>query len=155
MKEYRVITQSDTFWGDRFDAMKLEAGLNRLARDGWEVKAITSSEHFIWSGIGPKRGELCIVLEREARAVVATASSTSSPSDYDPTKIPSERYYKDLGRITSALKEAGLVDERALGRAREEMATRGGHICDHLLAAGAIDDDRLRRFCREMFEINC
>jgi hypothetical protein len=157
MKEYRVVTQSDTFWGDRFDASALEAGLNRLARSGWRVIAVTSSEHWSLGGLAGKRGETCVILERDV--VPATTLAEALPAiegdGYDATKIPTPRYYKDVGNVSTLLREAGLVDKSGLDRARERFARHGGHLVDHVLALGLVDDERMRAFFRERFGINC
>lgn len=148
LKEYRVLSQSDSFWGDRFSPLGLQEALNKLADVGWRVIAITTTEFTGLGGLGTKRHELFVVLERDRRdAPVREAPvepQAASGRTYDASRIPANRFYKDAGRASSALKEAGLVDEGALTMARNEMAKRGGHLCDHLLALGFVTEDQLR-----------
>ena len=66
MKEYKVLTVKDKwFWG-RFDATRLEGMLNTLAADGWLVVGAFSNSIL---GIGRKRDELVMILERDALTV--------------------------------------------------------------------------------------
>lgn len=44
MKEYKVLTQADKFFGGKFNPEKLEQLLNEYAKIGWRVIAITSQE---------------------------------------------------------------------------------------------------------------
>lgn len=148
MKEYRVLAQSDSFWRDRFDPLRLQDELNRLARDGWRVITCTSADFTGFGGLGTKRHELFVLLERDA-AELPAASATGPRADdtgYDSTKIPAQRFYADVGNISSALQSAGLVTREQMNRAREEFAARGGHLCDHLLALGFVEEDALRAF---------
>jgi hypothetical protein len=89
------------------------------------------------SAVEGVRGEL-----REGRAV-ATKPPAPRP-EYEASRIPAERWYSGLQRVTGPLKEAGLVDEDALNEARAILAVRGGHLCDHLLALGVVTDEQLR-----------
>src|SRR5687767_9711156 len=60
MKEYRVLSQSDSFWKDRFSPGVLENELNAMGRKGWTVVAITTSEFTGLGGLGSKRHEMLV-----------------------------------------------------------------------------------------------
>lgn len=142
MHEYRVLAQSDSFWRDRFSPAALEKALNELAQVGWRAIAITSTEYTGLGGIGTKRHEMLVVLEREATS--SRPTKVADPDGYDASRIPADRWYRNLGNVTTRLKQAGAIDDAALSLARTAMASRGGHICDHLLALGLVDEQRLR-----------
>lgn len=155
MKEYRVLTQRDSFWAGATDSAGLEAGLNRLARTGWEVKAIVPGESWsTWVGL---RGQLVVILERESTGASTAADAPPSIVDaddgYDATRIPAQRYYQNVGNVSSLMQQAGLVDRAGLDRAREHFARRGGHLLDHVLALGLVDDESLRGFLRKNFNV--
>ncbi len=61
MKQYKVLTQKDRFFGNKFDPQKVEAALNAYAQEGWELKAATTAE---FPGFGGKREEMIMILER-------------------------------------------------------------------------------------------
>jgi hypothetical protein len=60
-RQYKVLTHKDMGIASRFDPVKLEETLNRLARRGWAVKsAITMN----LPGHGGNHDELIVILER-------------------------------------------------------------------------------------------
>ena len=155
MKQYKVLAQSDSFWRDRFSPQQLEGALNDLAKDGWSVITIATTEFTGLGGLGSKRHEVFVVLEREKPEQPAAAARVvdGQAIDYDASLIPSDRFYKDVDQVSSSLKGAGIIDEAGLMIAREQMAARGGHLCDHLLALGLVDGARLREFFRDHYGI--
>lgn len=145
MLEYKVLAQSDTFWKDRFSPQVLETALNELARKGWRVVTCTTTEFTGLGGIGTKRHELFVLLEREGTDTSFQGSAPVATSEtYDQSLIPADRFYRDLGNISTILQNAGHVTKEDMNRARAEMAARGGHLADHLLALGLIDLATLR-----------
>ncbi len=62
MKEYKVLTDKEGFFGNNFDTQKIETVLNGYAEQGWELKAVGRNE---FPGFGGKRDEIVIFLERE------------------------------------------------------------------------------------------
>jgi hypothetical protein len=63
MKEYRVLTQKDTWFSGKFDPQKLENAINSYALQGWTLKEAFSAEFpALW---GKSREEAIIILERE------------------------------------------------------------------------------------------
>ena len=62
MKEYKVLTQKDRFFGKKFDPVKIEAGLNSYADEGWELKIGATAE---FPGFSSKREELILIMERD------------------------------------------------------------------------------------------
>lgn len=145
MKEYKVLAQSDSFWKDRFSPSLLENSLNELARQGWRVVTCASSEFSGLSGLGTKRHELFVLLERDGpAATVPSPQATDEGSSYDPSLIPSDRFYQHLGNVSTVLQNAGLLTKEGMNLARKEFASRGGHLCDHLLALGLVDIETLR-----------
>ncbi len=146
MLEYKVLAQSDSFWKDRFSPQLLESALNELARKGWRVVTCTTTEFSGLGGLGTKRHEMFVLLEREVKetqpAPVERRVEGSLP--YDSSLIPAERFYKDMGNISTILQNSGHVSKDDMNRARAEMAARGGHLADHLLALGLIDLATLR-----------
>lgn len=145
MLEYKVLAQSDSFWKDRFSPLVLQNSLNELARKGWRVVTCTTTEFSGLGGLGTKRHELFILLEREATDTgYQEPEETPSRPSYDESLIPPDRFYKDMGNISTILQNAGLVSKEDMNLARSEMAARGGHLADHLLALGLIDLPSLR-----------
>lgn len=146
MLEYKVLAQSDSFWRDRFSPSVLQDELNKLARDGWRVVTCTSSEFTGLGGLGTKRHELFVLLEREGKnGAPAGPRVDDAMPGYDPSLIPAKRWYADIGNVSTVLQNAGLVTKADMNAAREEFAKRGGHLCDHLLALGLITDEALRK----------
>ncbi len=145
MLEYKVLAQSDSFWKDRFSPQVLETALNELARKGWRVVTCTTTEFTGLGGLATKRHELFVLLEREGTDTSFREVPRPGTIDtYDQTLIPADRFYKDMGNISTLLQNAGLVTKDDMNRARTEMANRGGHLADHLLALGIIDLATLR-----------
>ena len=62
MKEYKVLTQKDRFFGGKFDPEKLELAMNSYAAEGWEVLAVATAEI---PSLGRSREELITVLKRD------------------------------------------------------------------------------------------
>ena len=62
MKQYKVLTQKDRFFGGKFDPEKLEAAINSYAAEGWALIAVTTANIPAFTGA---REEIIIVLERE------------------------------------------------------------------------------------------
>jgi hypothetical protein len=61
LKEYKVLTQKDRFWGGKFDPEKLEQALNAYAEQGWRVVSVATAAFPTLTG---SRDELIVVLER-------------------------------------------------------------------------------------------
>jgi hypothetical protein len=59
--QYKVLTQRDKWFGGKFDAERLEAALNFLAREGWAVRSMVAGQIGGFSG---SREELVVLLER-------------------------------------------------------------------------------------------
>ena len=62
MKQYKVLTQKDRFFGGKFDPEKLEAAINSYAAEGWEVVSVATANIPSFTGA---REEMIIVLVRE------------------------------------------------------------------------------------------
>jgi hypothetical protein len=62
MKQYKVMTQKDRFFGGKFDPEKLETALNSYAAEGWCVISIATASIPSLTG---SREELVVVMERE------------------------------------------------------------------------------------------
>ena len=146
MLEYKILAQSDSFWKDRFSPQLLESALNELARGGWRVVTCTTSEFTGLGGLGTRRHELFVLLEREAAEYRPPETSPAAePEPYDSSLIPAERFYKDMGNISTILQNSGLVSKDDMNRARAAMASRGGHLADHLLALRLISLAELKQ----------
>ncbi len=62
MKEYKVLTQKDKWFSQKFDPEALEKALNSYASQGWKVvSAVTANI----AGLGGNREEIIIILERD------------------------------------------------------------------------------------------
>ena len=61
MKEYKVMTQKDRFFGGKFDPEKLEEAINSYAVQGWEVVGIATAAV---SAMSSARDEIIVVFER-------------------------------------------------------------------------------------------
>jgi len=61
MKEYKVMTQKDKFFGGKFDPEKLEAAINSYAVQGWEVVGIATAAI---SAVSSARDEIIVVFAR-------------------------------------------------------------------------------------------
>ncbi len=62
MKEYKVLTQKDRFFGGKFDPEKLETAINSYATEGWSVVSVATASI---RSIAGNREEMIVVLERE------------------------------------------------------------------------------------------
>lgn len=62
MKEYKVLTQRDKFFGGKFDPVKLETIINSYATEGWTVISMATASVI---ALGGERDEIIIILERE------------------------------------------------------------------------------------------
>jgi Domain of unknown function (DUF4177) len=62
MKEYKVLTQKDRFFGGKFDPEKLEKGIKSYATEGWSVVSVATASIPSLSGT---REEMIVVMERE------------------------------------------------------------------------------------------
>lgn len=62
MKEYKVLTQKDRYFGGKFDPAKLETALNAYAGEGWGVSCAATADI---PAMGRDRQELVVILERE------------------------------------------------------------------------------------------
>jgi len=62
MKEYKVLTQKDRFFGGKFDPEKLEKAINSYALEGWKVISVATANIPSFTG---SREEMIIVLERD------------------------------------------------------------------------------------------
>lgn len=63
---------------------------------------------------------------------------------YDKSRIPLDRWYQYAGNIGDRLVAAGVITKPQLQQARSEFSTRGGHLCDHLIALGFVDNATLK-----------
>jgi hypothetical protein len=63
MKQYKILTQKDRFFGKKFNPVKIEEALNSFAEEGWELKVGATAEFPGWGG---KREELILILEKES-----------------------------------------------------------------------------------------
>jgi len=63
MKQYKVMTQKDRWFGGKFDPEQLEKALNSYAQEGWACKAIATASI---PGFTGNREELIFILERDA-----------------------------------------------------------------------------------------
>ncbi|MGA9118547.1 MAG: DUF4177 domain-containing protein [Bacteroidota bacterium] len=61
MKEYKVMTQKDRFFGGKFDPEKLEAAINSYAEQGWAVISVATADI---SSVGSARQEIIVIFER-------------------------------------------------------------------------------------------
>ncbi len=62
MKEYKVMTQKDRFFGGKFDPERLEAAINSYAEQGWVVVGVATANI---PSLGESRQEIVIIFERE------------------------------------------------------------------------------------------
>jgi hypothetical protein len=60
-KQYKVMTQKDKWFSQKFDPEKLEQALNAYAKEGWVVKSICTAQI---AGLGGAREELIVVFEK-------------------------------------------------------------------------------------------
>ena len=62
MKQYKVLTQKDRFFGGKFDPEKLENAINSYASEGWRVISIATASIPSLTG---NREEMIVLLERD------------------------------------------------------------------------------------------
>ena len=63
MKEYKILTQKDQWFSQKFDPESLENALNSYASQGWKVvSAVTAT---FPSLLGGNREEIVIIMERD------------------------------------------------------------------------------------------
>lgn len=62
MKQYKVMSQKDRFFGGKFDPEKLESAINSYAEQGWSVVSIATASI---PSFGSSREEMIVVMERE------------------------------------------------------------------------------------------
>ncbi len=62
MKEYKVMTQKDRFFGGKFDPERLEAAINSYAEQGWAVVGVATANI---PSLGESRQEIVIIFERD------------------------------------------------------------------------------------------
>lgn len=60
-KQYKVMTQKDKWFSQKFDPERLEQALNAYAKEGWVVKSICTASI---TGFGGNREELIVVFEK-------------------------------------------------------------------------------------------
>ena len=63
IKEYKVLTQRDTWFAGTFDPAKLEQALNACAAQGWHVISVATVP--IPEAAGGQRDELIVVMGRD------------------------------------------------------------------------------------------
>jgi len=63
VKEYKVLTQKDRWFGGKFEPQKIELALNSYAQEGWRLAVATTAE--FPAMLSGKRDELIMILERE------------------------------------------------------------------------------------------
>jgi len=62
MKEYKVMTQKDRFFGGKFDPEKLEGAINSYAAEGWKIAGVATADI---PSFGGARQEIVIIFERD------------------------------------------------------------------------------------------
>lgn len=62
MFEYKVITMKDKLFGNRFSPEKLEAAINALGSQGWELIEIANSDS---AGMLTNRSEMIMIFKRK------------------------------------------------------------------------------------------
>ena len=62
MKEYKVLSQKDRFFGGKFDPEKLENAINSYASEGWAVNSVATASIPSLTG---NREEMIVVMERD------------------------------------------------------------------------------------------
>ena len=60
-KQYKVMTQKDKWFSQKFDPEKLEKAINAYAKEGWVVKSVCTASI---PGFGGNREELIVIFER-------------------------------------------------------------------------------------------
>jgi hypothetical protein len=62
VKEYKVLTQKDRFFGGKFDPERLEKAINSYATEGWSVVSVATASIPSLTGT---REEMIVVMEQE------------------------------------------------------------------------------------------
>jgi hypothetical protein len=62
LKEYKILTQKDKWFGGKFDPELLEKAVNAYAKHGWRVISCATAQI---PGFAGNREEMMIVLERD------------------------------------------------------------------------------------------
>lgn len=62
MKEYKVLTQKDRFFGGKFDPEKFEKAINSYANEGWSVVSVATASIPSLTG---SREEMIVVMVRD------------------------------------------------------------------------------------------
>jgi hypothetical protein len=66
VREYKVLTQKDRWFGGKFEPQKIEQALSSYAAEGWRLAAASTANFpAVFSG---GRDELIMILERERPA---------------------------------------------------------------------------------------
>ena len=60
--QYKVISQKDRFFSNKFDPARIERALNEYAQDGWTLVNAVSAD---FPGLGGSRNELVLFLEKK------------------------------------------------------------------------------------------
>jgi len=63
VKEFKVLSQKDKWFSQKFDPQKLEVALNSYAEQGWEV--VTCATATFRAFVGANREELIVILSRD------------------------------------------------------------------------------------------
>lgn len=63
MKQYKVMTQKDRWFGGKFDPEQLEKALNSYAQEGWQCISVATASIPAFTGM---REEMIFILERDA-----------------------------------------------------------------------------------------
>ena len=78
------------------------------------------------------------------RAATAVEGEEAPPDPYDARRIPKDRWYQYAGNVGDRLVNIGLITKQQLNAGRSEFQTRGGHLCDHLIALDFFTDAQLK-----------
>lgn len=63
MKEYKILTQKDKFFSQKFDPELLEKAINSYAEQGWEVVSMATAR---FPSFGGNREEVIVLFQRDA-----------------------------------------------------------------------------------------
>ena len=64
MFQYKVISVKDKLLGNRFSTDKLEAAINKLGEQGWELVQIANSDS---AGMFTNRSEMVLIFKRQVK----------------------------------------------------------------------------------------
>jgi predicted rRNA methylase YqxC with S4 and FtsJ domains len=62
MREYKILTQKDKWFSQKFDPEVLETAINSYAEQGWRVVSMTTASIPGWAS---NREELIVLFERD------------------------------------------------------------------------------------------